>query len=83
MKLTDGKKTVEIRMMVWEDNGYSHDWSMDFFDAGCLEYDDEREVYIVKDVDYCIDQAMDWRDSKGDFSGDVPNEDNAVFVDEV
>ena len=82
MKLTDGKKTVEIRMMVWEGSGYSTDWSMDFFEAGGLKYDDERDVYIVEDVDYCIDQAMDWRDSKGDFSDDIPNEDNCVFVEE-
>lgn len=83
MKITDGKKTVEIRMMVWEDNGYSPDWSMDFFEAGGLKYDDERGAYIVEDVGYCIEQAMDWRDSKGDFSENVPNEDNAVFVEEA
>lgn len=83
MKITDGKKTVEIRMMVWEGSGYSPDWSLDFFNAGGLPYDDNTDVYIVEDVDYCIDQAMDWKDSKGDFQGDDPNEDNEVFVDEL
>lgn len=81
MKLTDGKKTVEIRMMIWEGNGYSPDWSLDFFEAGGLPYNDETDTYTVQDVDYCIEQAYDWRDSKGDFQSEEPNENNAVFVD--
>ena len=38
MKLTDGKKTIDIQMKVWDkyDGGYGPDWSRDFFDAGCL-----------------------------------------------
>lgn len=83
MKLTDGKRTVEIRMCVWQDSSYSPDWSADFFEAGGLYYDDEKDTYTVQDVDYCIDQAIDWRDSKGDFADDEPNENNAVFVDEI
>ena len=79
-RLTDGKKTVEIEMMVWEGNGYTPDWSNDFFEVGSLEYDEELEAYKVEDVDYCIDQAADWRKSTGDFSGDEPNENNTVFV---
>ncbi|MBS6622782.1 MAG: hypothetical protein KH315_11570, partial [Faecalibacterium prausnitzii] len=33
MKMTDGKKTVEITMKVWNDfnTGYSPNWSNDFF----------------------------------------------------
>lgn len=81
MKITDGKKTVEIRMMVWDGSGYSPDWSADFFCAGSLPYNDETDTYTVEDVDYCIEQAYDWRDSKGDFSDDTPNENNTVFVD--
>ena len=83
MKITDGKKTVKIRMMVWQGSGYSPDWSQDFFDAGLLPYDDENDVYKVGNVDYCIEQAYDWRDSKGDFKDDIPNDNNTVFVDEL
>lgn len=81
MKLTDGKKTVEIRMMIWEGNGYSPDWSLDFFNASGLPYNDETDTYTVADVDYCVEQAYDWRDSKGDFKDDIPNESNTVFVE--
>lgn len=83
MKLTDGKKTVEIKMCVWEGSGYSPDWSMDFFNAGGLKFDESSNAYIVEDVDYCIDQAEDWKESRGDFCDDAPNENNTVFVDEL
>ena len=83
MKITDGKKTVEIRMMVLDGNGYSPDWSLDFFDAGGLPYDDEKDVYTVDDVDYCIEQARDWQNSEGDFRDNVQNDNNCVWVDEI
>lgn len=80
-RLTDGKKTVDIEMMVWEGNGYAPDWSKDFFEVGNLEYDEKLEAYKVRDVEYSIEQANDWRKSIGDFSCDKPNENNTVFVD--
>lgn len=72
MKMTDGKKTVKIIMKVWNDfnTGYSSDWSYDFFDAGILPYDEDKDCYIVDDVDYCIDAALEW---------EAENEDNQVF----
>lgn len=85
MKITDGKKTVEIRMMTWEDDrsGWTPDWSLDFFVAGALPYDDETDTYTVEDVDYCIEQAEDWAASRGDYQGDEPNENNRVFVYDI
>lgn len=87
MKITDGKRTVEIELKTWTPNGYTPDWSIDFFNAGSLPHIyDERlcaDVYQVPNVDYCIEQAMDWRDSKGDFADDEPNEDNCVIVADI
>lgn len=76
MKMTDGKKTVEITMKVWNDfnTGYSPDWSNDFFNAGILPYDEDEDFFIVDDVDYCIEQAEEWEDE---------DENNAVFVEEL
>lgn len=76
MKMTDGKKTVEITMKVWNDynTGYSPDWSNDFFNAGILPYDEDEDFFIVDDVDYCIEQAEEWEAEDGN---------NAVFVDEL
>ena len=74
MKITDGKRTVEIRMMICLVYDYSLDWANDFFDAGLLHYDEEAEAYIVEDVDYCIEQAQEWADE---------DENNMVFVEEI
>ena len=74
MKITDGKRTVKIRMMIWQGNGYSPDWANDFFDAGLLPYDEEAEAYIVNDVAYCIEQAQEWF---------FEDENNMVFVDKI
>lgn len=83
MKITDGKKTVNIEMKVWQGNGYSPDWSIDFFNAGSLKYNDEIDIYIVDDVDYCIEQAQDWKNSIGDYSMDKFNNNNEIFVEEI
>lgn len=83
MKITDGKKTVDIRMMTWTGSGYSPDWSLDFFEAGSLPYNDQTDTYTVQDVDYCIEQARDWQHSEGDYRDDTPNENNCVWVDEI
>lgn len=76
MKMTDGKKTVEITMKVWNDfnTGYSPNWSNDFFNAGILPYDEDEDFFIVDDVDYCIEQAEEW---------EAEDENNAVFVEEL
>lgn len=57
MKITDGKKTVEIRVQRWNGSGYDPDWSNDYFNAGALPYNEETDTYTVDNVDYCIDAA--------------------------
>lgn len=81
MKLTDGKRTVEITIQEWNGEEWEPDWSADFFNAGKLA-DDETGASIVEDVDYCIEQAMDWKYSRGDFAdeGYVDPEDRLVKV---
>ena len=74
MKITDGKRTVEIRMMVWENNNYSPDWAEDFFNAGLLNYDEDTDAYTVADINYCIEQAREWAEEE---------ENNTVTVEEI
>ncbi len=86
IRLTDGNKTVEITMKLWKDGQYTSDWSIDFFEVGSLDWDEETDTYKVDDVDYCIDQAMDWKNGTGDFyddEDDTDPEDKLVFVEEV
>lgn len=71
-RLIDGRKTAEITMHTWEEgNGYTPDWSADFFETGLLIYDEETEAYWVNDVDYCIDQAREWEKEAEDKVVDV------------
>ena len=77
-RLTDGKQTIEITMQIWTGPGYSPDWSGDFF--GPLPYDEEQEAYIVEDVDYCIEQAADWKSGIGEYNDNPDQEERAVEV---
>jgi len=76
MKITDGKRTVEIRLIIWQGTGYSPDWSNDFFDAGMLSSIEVGSdlLYCVPDVEYCIDQAQEWQRE---------DKDNAVIVTDL
>lgn len=76
MKMTDGEKTIEITMKVWNDflDSYGFDFSYDFFDAGVLSLTDDQGAYIVGDVDYCLCAALEW---------EAENEDNQVFWDVI
>lgn len=83
MKLKDSNRIIEIRMCIWDGAQYSPDFSNDFFEAANLPYDEEADAYIVKDVNYCIEQAYNWQNSEADFAEDKPNENNKVFVEEL
>lgn len=88
MKLTDGKKTVEIKIQRWNGSGYDPDWSADYFTAGSLPYNEETDTYTVEDVDYCIETANEASEDgacgKYDENGDlVRDEDMFVFVEEL
>lgn len=84
MKITDGTKTVEIRIQRWNGSGYDPDWSIDFYEAGSLPYDEETDTYTVDDVDYCIDMANhEARLITNDDGDDVIDEDMIVFVEEI
>ena len=69
-RLTDGKKTIEIVMKVWEGHDYSPEWDYDFFETGRLPRDEQKDAYIVPNVDYCVEQAEDWKYGRGDFLDD-------------
>ena len=88
MKITDGKKTVDIQIMRWNGNGYDPDWSADYFGAGTLAFDEALGAYIVDDVDYCVGMANS-DDEDGacymyDDEGNVVRDpDMMVFVEEA
>lgn len=89
MRLTDGTKTIEIKIKRWNGSGYDPDWSNDYFSAGSLQYDEDVSSYVVDDVDYCIDMANDDgpEGACGKYdaaTGDYIRDDNMhVFITEI
>lgn len=82
-RLTDNTKTVEITMNNWTGNGYTPDWSNDFFEIGGLELT-ESGAYIVPDVDYCVSCAQDWGNGRWDGDEDAAPEEienRCVIID--
>lgn len=88
MILTDGKQYADITIRTWNDAAqcYSPDWSNHFYDAGNLnhhheieyDYDNVSTAFNVDDIDYCIEQAMDMANGRGDY--DEPSQDVDVDV---
>lgn len=86
MRLTDGKKIVDVQIRRWiEGFGYGPDWSHDFFGTDESVYDAELEAYVVYDLEYCIDYAREEARVKYDaeFGICMPDEDVHVIVEEV
>ncbi len=89
MKITDGKKTVEIAIKRWEGSQYGEDMSRDYFciDEKC--YDRETDIYTVANVDYCVEMANSTGEegarSKYDVGTDsyVEDENVEIFVEEL
>ena len=80
MRLTDTIKTIEITMRTWDGLNYSPDFAVDFFAA---PYSADLDAYVVDDVDYCIEQAEDWKYNRGDFSGTEDDPDDKFVFFEV
>ena len=74
-------KVADITMNTWTGNGYTPDFSADFFEVGGLHYIEELDAHEVEDVDYCIEQANDWKDGTGDYYTDENTDDRNVDVD--
>lgn len=82
MKMTDGKKLVEVTMKIWNGSGYDPDWANEFFETAGLEFDGEVDAFMVNDVDYCIEQMEDWKNCANDYIDDEDPDGNR-YVDAV
>lgn len=82
MKMTDGKKLVEVTMKIWSGSGYGPDWANEFFETAGLEFDGEVDAFMVNDVDYCIEQMEDWKNCANDYIDDEDPDGNR-YVDAV
>lgn len=75
--LTDGVKIAAISLCPWTESGYGPDWSKDYFGTGCLPCIEVIDVYVVQDVDYCIEMAR----SSDEEDGGCASEDMYCFME--
>ena len=74
MKMYDRSgRVLDIRLKQWDGTQYGPDFSNDFFEAGELLYNRDIDAYLVDDVDYCRDRAIEWQEGEGEFA---PEDDN-------
>lgn len=67
IRLTDGKFIIQVEMIEFQNGVEFPDYSADFLMWGLLIYDEDNEAYVVRDLDYCIDQMLDWEIGIGDY----------------
>ena len=71
IRLTDGQKTISVEMKIRiSDFEYGRDFSHEFFNVDNLRCDEKTGVYVVPDIQYCIDQVEDWMNAREKFHGD-------------
>ena len=65
-------RSATIEMKTWDSDTcqYSADWEDEFFDVATLPYIDEDEAYLIDDIEYAIEVAMDWKYGRGDLVDD-------------
>lgn len=80
IRLFDGMRLAEIEMIEWS-KGRGKFSEVDFFQDGGLRKIDSavENLYMVRDVPYCVDYALDWRSRLGDFAGDDWEEDRDIW----
>lgn len=55
MKITDGKRTVEINIMTWNGAGCGPDWAGEYFNAGArCKYNDDGELVPDDDTEVLV-----------------------------
>ena len=59
MRLTDGKKIADLQIDAWWFPHWIYDVSFDIFFDIDLEYDPEKEAYVVEDLDLFIDKIRE------------------------
>lgn len=84
MRLTDGKKIVDVQIRLWCLFGSLPDASKEFFECLKLEYDQEKGAYVVEDLDCLINSAQEVIERRNSASeGHIPPVFAKLIVEEV
>lgn len=77
-------RAVEIEMYIGTCEDDFPDFSRDFFAIpDWAEISGLGDVALVDDIDYCIDQARDWENCRGDYCDDETPGERSVYVEEL
>lgn len=81
MRFYDGNRVAEVELYEYtKEVGFSLDFSIDFYEARLLEYDDDNDYYIVDDIDCVIEQACDLKNGNGDYATPYKDENREVVI---
>lgn len=68
MKLTDGKRTIEIECQEWNGSGYNPDYSNYFLESTEYELVEDTDMYYEEDLDELIEWAIEnFKKTEDDF----------------
>lgn len=85
MLITDGKKVVEIEIRNVSQDPY-HLWqdiTQDLILDDGYKYDRVIDMWIIRDVDFCVEQVKDMVHGKGDWKDDGAIEDVELTINPI
>lgn len=84
MLITDGRKVVEIEIRAMEDDyRKGQDITGDLIIDDGYEYNRDLDMWIIDDVDYCVEQVKDMVDGQGDWLYDGPMENVDLTINPI
>lgn len=85
MLITDGKKVVEIEIRNVSQDPY-HLWqdiTQDLILDDGYKYDRVIDMWIIQDVDFCVEQVKDMVYGKGEWKDDGPITDVELTINQI
>ena len=67
MKITDGKRTVEVHTVLLFNNFGSGDISADLLVDSTMKYDRANDLYHVQSVQDALDYCQEWENEDPDY----------------
>lgn len=85
MLITDGRKVVEIEIRAIDNETYrrGQDITADMIVDNGWKHDEVTDMWIIGDVDFCVEQVKDMVDGKGDWLDDGPMEDVELTINPI
>lgn len=84
MLITDGRKVVEIEIRAIEDDyRRGQDITEDLIIDDGYTYNRDLDMWIIGDVDFCVEQVKDMVDGQGDWLYDGPMTDVELTINPI